>query len=43
MSKNLDSLSIDELRELLQASRQTLTSLVDSLANRPTCRTLFAD
>lgn len=35
MSNNLDSLSIDELRELLQASRQTLTSLVDSLATRP--------
>ena len=26
---------IEDLRELLQASRQTLTSLVDSLANRP--------
>ena len=26
---------IEELRELLQASRQTLTLLVDSLANRP--------
>lgn len=35
MNNNLDSLSIDELRELLQASRQTLISLVDSLAHRP--------
>ena len=35
MSNNIDSLSIEELRELLQASRQTLTSLVDSLASRP--------
>jgi hypothetical protein len=26
---------IEDVRELLQASRQTLTALVDSLANRP--------
>ena len=35
MSKSLTDLSAEELRELLQASRQMLTSLVDSLANRP--------
>ncbi len=35
MSKSLEDFSADELRELLQASRQTLTSLVESLANRP--------
>ncbi len=35
MNNNLDGLTIEELRELLQASRQTLTSLVDSLASRP--------
>ena len=35
MSNNLEVLPIEELRELLQASRQTLTSLVDSLAHRP--------
>ena len=35
MSNNLEGMSIEELRELLQASRQTLTSLVDSLASRP--------
>ena len=35
MSNNLEWLPIEQLRELLQASRQTLTSLVDSLANRP--------
>ena len=35
MSKSLTDLSAEELRELLQASRQTLTSLVESLANRP--------
>jgi hypothetical protein len=32
---NLANKSDAELRELLQASRQTLTSLVESLANRP--------
>jgi hypothetical protein len=32
---NLANKSDAELRELLQASRQTLTSLVDSLAHRP--------
>lgn len=35
MSNNLEEMPIEELRELLQASQQTLTSLVDSLANRP--------
>ena len=35
MSKILTDLSAEELRELLQASRQTLTSLVDSLSGRP--------
>ena len=35
MSNNLEGLPIEELREILKASRQTLTSLVDSLANRP--------
>ena len=35
MSKSLTDLSAEELRELLQASRQMLTSLVESLANRP--------
>jgi hypothetical protein len=35
VNNNLDGLTIEELRELLQASRQTLTSLVDSLASRP--------
>ena len=35
MSNNLEEMPIEELRDLLQASRQTLTSLVDSLANRP--------
>ncbi len=32
---NLANKSDAELRELLQASRQTLTSLVESLGNRP--------
>ncbi len=32
---NLANKSDSELREILEASRQTLTSLVDSLANRP--------
>ncbi len=35
MSNNLGDMPIEELRELMHASRQTLTSLVDSLANRP--------
>ena len=35
MSKSLADFSAEELRELLQASRQTLTLLADSLANRP--------
>ena len=35
MSNNLGEMPIEELRELLQASRQTLTALVDSLAIRP--------
>ena len=32
---NLTNKTDDKLREIFQASRQTLTSLVDSLANRP--------
>ena len=32
---NFANKSDSELRELLEASRQTLTSLVESLANRP--------
>jgi hypothetical protein len=35
VSNNLEGLPIEELRDLLQASRQTLTAMVDSLANRP--------
>ncbi len=35
MSKSLADFSAEELREILQASRQTLTSLVESLGNRP--------
>jgi hypothetical protein len=35
VSNNLEGMPIEDLRELLQASRQTLTSLVDSLVNRP--------
>ena len=35
MSKSLEDFSAEELRELLQASRQTLTSLVESIASRP--------
>jgi hypothetical protein len=35
VSKSLEDFSAEELRELLQASRQTLTSLVESLGNRP--------
>ncbi len=35
MSKSLTDLSAEELRELLLASRQTLTLLVESLGNRP--------
>ncbi len=35
MSNNLEGLPIEELREILKASRQTLTSLVESLASRP--------
>ena len=35
MSNNLEEMPIEELRELLQASRQTLKSLVESLASRP--------
>ena len=35
MTRNIPELSDVELRELLQASRQTLTALVDSLASRP--------
>ena len=31
---NLQELPLEELRKLLQASRQTLTSLADSLADR---------
>ena len=32
---NLTNKSDTELRELLQASRQTLTALIESLSNRP--------
>ncbi len=35
MSNNLGEMPIEELRDLLHASRQTLTSLVGSLADRP--------
>jgi hypothetical protein len=35
VSNSLTDLSAEELRELLQASRQTLTSLVESLDSRP--------
>jgi hypothetical protein len=35
MSNNLEEMPIEELRELLQASRQTLISLAESLGNRP--------
>jgi hypothetical protein len=35
VSKSLADFSAEELREILQASRQTLTSLVESLGNRP--------
>ena len=32
---NLTNKSAAELREILQASRETITALIDSLANRP--------
>ena len=32
---NITNKSDDELRELLQASRQTIAGLIDSLSNRP--------
>ena len=32
---NLTNKSAAELREILQASRETITGLIDSLANRP--------
>ncbi len=35
MSNSLVEMPIEDVRELLQAPRQTLTALVDSLANRP--------
>jgi hypothetical protein len=35
VSNNLEGMPIEDLRELQQASRQTLTSLVESLATRP--------
>ena len=35
MTNNLSSKPAAELREILQASHQTLTALIDSLANRP--------
>jgi hypothetical protein len=35
VSNNLEGMPIEDLRERLQASRETLTSLVESLANRP--------
>ncbi len=35
MSNNIEEMPNEELRELLQSSRQTITSLVDSVASRP--------
>ena len=35
MTNNVANMPDDELRENLQASRQVLTALVESLANRP--------
>ena len=35
MNNNLEEMPTEELRNLLQASRHTLTSLVDSIASRP--------
>jgi hypothetical protein len=35
MMSNLANKSDSEIREILEASRQTLTSLVEGLANRP--------
>ena len=43
MSNNLEGMPIEDLRELLQASRQTLTSLAERLANRPDSRMPFVD
>ena len=43
MNNNLEEMPTEELRNLLQASRHTLTSLVDSIASRPDMQTLFAD
>jgi hypothetical protein len=35
VSNNIEEMPNEELRELLQSSRQTITSLVDSVASRP--------
>lgn len=40
--KNISELSDDQLREVLAASRQTITSLIDSLANRPDMQNAIA-
>lgn len=39
---NLTKKSDEELRELLQASRQTITALLESLANRPDMQNAIA-
>ncbi len=39
---NLAKKSDTELRELLQATRETITSLIDSLANRPDMQNAIA-
>ena len=40
--KNISELSDDQLREVLAASRLTITSLIDSLANRPDMQNAIA-
>jgi len=39
---NLNGKSDAELRELLQASRETITALIDSLSNRPDMQNAIA-
>jgi len=39
---NLTYKSDDELRELLKASRETITALIDSLSNRPDMQNAIA-
>ena len=39
---NLTKKSDDELRELLKASRETITALIDSLSNRPDMQNAIA-